>query len=84
MSLARSFVVAGAASVMMSLWNVQDQSTAILMERFYEKLRAGASAPQALREAKLAFLREGRGSLDGHLAHPWFWAPFVILDTHSG
>ena len=43
MNLARAFLTAGARSVVASLWDVDDRSTATLMESFYEHLKAGLS-----------------------------------------
>ena len=54
--LATSFFVAGARSLVVTLWNVPDASTALLMRRFYTSLRAGTPKAEALREAK-AWLR---------------------------
>ncbi|MEM7245518.1 MAG: CHAT domain-containing protein [Acidobacteriota bacterium] len=81
LSLARSFLTAGADAVVMSLWRVQDRSTARFVEELYQGLGAGRTRVDAVREAKLALLRAGRDGGDGRLAHPWFWAPFVLVDT---
>lgn len=74
-SLARSFLYAGAPSLVVSLWSVSDLSTAQIMPLFYEGLNQGLSKPQALRQAKLKYLKEAKGIS----AHPFFWAPFVQL-----
>jgi CHAT domain-containing protein/tetratricopeptide (TPR) repeat protein len=71
--LSRAFFYAGADSVLASLWNVGDASTADWMVHFYEGVRAGQPLDHAARDAKLAFVREG-----GRLAHPYYWAPFVL------
>ena len=56
--LTRAFMYAGASSVLVSLWNVNDASTAALMVEFYRNmLKKGMSKVDALREAKLAMLR---------------------------
>ncbi|MEM7245521.1 MAG: CHAT domain-containing tetratricopeptide repeat protein [Acidobacteriota bacterium] len=81
LSLARSFLVAGSDSVIMSLWRVQDRSTARFTDELYRSLTAAQSRIDALREAKLSLLRAGRDGIDDRLAHPWFWAPFVLIDT---
>lgn len=70
--LSRGFLHAGAATLVQSLWRVEDGSTARLMERFYENLRAGRSKGAALREAQLASLAE-------QSAQPYFWAPFQLV-----
>jgi CHAT domain-containing protein len=61
LGLQRAFQVAGAQSVVASLWQVDDESTRKLMERFYENLwHNKMSKLEALRQAQLALLREGR------------------------
>ncbi|HEY6328119.1 MAG TPA: CHAT domain-containing protein, partial [Blastocatellia bacterium] len=71
--LTRAFFYAGAPSLVLSLWNVDDRSTASLMEDFYRRLQATRdSKADALREAKLSLIR------DGHFAHPYYWAAFVL------
>lgn len=71
--LARAFFYAGASSLVVSLWQVHDRSTADLMVRFYRHLFGGKDKAVALREAKLALLADPRR------AHPYHWAPFVLL-----
>ncbi|MDQ3411324.1 MAG: CHAT domain-containing protein, partial [Chloroflexota bacterium] len=68
--LMRGFFAAGASSVVMSLWTVNDDSTADLMTAFYNEWRDGASAVSALRTAQLRGLDARR--------HPAFWAPFLL------
>jgi CHAT domain-containing protein len=71
--LSRSFMYAGAPSVVMSLWSVSDQSTNILMKRFYENLiLKGVSKAKALQLARISMIK------DEQYAHPFFWAPFVL------
>ncbi|HEY6328121.1 MAG TPA: CHAT domain-containing protein, partial [Blastocatellia bacterium] len=71
--LTRAFFYAGAPSLVVSLWNVDDRSTASLMEDFYRRLQAGGQEKaDALRAAKLSLIR------DGHFAHPYYWAAFVL------
>ena len=55
--LSTAFLFAGTPSLVMSLWNVPDVSTALLMRRFYENLLAGQNKAAALREAK-SWLRD--------------------------
>lgn len=70
MSLARAFHFAGAPSLLATLWSVQDQSTAQLIETFYPVLAQGASKDVALAQAQRAYLR----NCEPLLAHPYFWA----------
>jgi CHAT domain-containing protein len=56
-SLASGFILAGASSVVSSLWAVNDLSTALLMIRFYQNLKQGETVPLALQHAQ-TWLRE--------------------------
>ncbi len=69
----RAFLAAGASASVTSLWRVVDSSAAEFMKQFYFGLSRGQSKAEALRSAKLAFLRSG-----SKLAHPKYWAPFVL------
>jgi len=71
--LNRSFLAAGVPNVLFSLWKVDDRSTSLLMETFYKQVKAGASFPEALREAKLTLLNTGKTSL------PVYWSAFQIV-----
>ena len=55
--LTRAFLYAGASSAAVSLWKVEDQSTSLLMERFYQNLKRGLNKAEALRQAKLDIMR---------------------------
>lgn len=73
MGLTRAFLYAGAKSVMVSLWNVGDLSTAVLMERFYRRLLEDRLSPaEALRRAQVSMWR------DEAWAAPYHWAGFVL------
>jgi CHAT domain-containing protein len=56
----RAFFQAGVKNLIVSLWQVNDASSATLMPLFWQSLRAGRCPCAALREAKLAYLREAR------------------------
>jgi CHAT domain-containing protein len=71
--MTRAFLYAGASSVVVSLWQVDDVSTADLMVGFYSHLKAGLDRSEALRQAKLELIDRSRYS------HPYFWAPFVLV-----
>jgi CHAT domain-containing protein len=86
---ADAFLQAGARSLLVSLWKVEDRSTALLMRRFYELWtgrgedarghRIGRSKAEALREAK-RWLREQTDSSGSRpYAQPYSWAGFVLL-----
>ena len=68
--LTQSFLSAGAASVLASLWTVHDEATAGLMARMHERLRALRQPSAALREAQLEML--------GTHPHPYYWAAFSL------
>ncbi len=69
--LRRAFLVAGAETVVMSLWKVNDETTRQLMEAYYTNLLAGQGRASALREA----MRELRRTQP----HPHYWAPFIAM-----
>jgi CHAT domain-containing protein len=79
MSLARSFFVAGCPRVMMSLWKLDDEVTATIMEKFYKGIKAGKPAAQSLREAHLAFLDDDAFENDPIRYHPYYWAAMVMV-----
>jgi CHAT domain-containing protein/Tfp pilus assembly protein PilF len=74
--LTRAFLAAGASNVMVSLWKVNDRSTALLMEEFYRRfLGEGSGSAVALARAKRTLLaRPGTAS-------PFYWAPFVLVGS---
>jgi CHAT domain-containing protein len=67
--LTRTFLTAGADTVVSSLWKVSDESTALLMQGFYRRLKTGVTPATALRESELEVRKQ--------FPHPFFWAPFV-------
>ena len=71
LGLIRGFLYAGATSVVLSLWDVNDRTTADLMKSFYRSLAAGATKGQSLRSAMLSVR-------DEH-PHPYYWAPFLLM-----
>ena len=92
MSLARSFMYAGVSSLVVSLWQVNDGSTAMIMKSFYRNLAVGMDKAEALQQAKLEYIKNVGGGGDGRYgrpsvstitttiaAHPAFWAPFIQL-----
>ncbi len=78
-SLARSFMYAGASSLVVSLWQVDDMVTSKIMQRFYTHLSEGLSKPQALRQAKLDHLKRA----DATLAHPAYWSSFIHIGNDA-
>jgi CHAT domain-containing protein len=75
LGLARGLFRAGAHSLLLTLWEVPDESTALFMRDFYERAARTENRGEALREAMLA-VRE-------RFPHPIFWAPFVLAGKFS-
>lgn len=74
--LTRSFMYAGAPSVLVSLWSV-DESTVYLMNFFYENLSKGMNKTESIRQAKLKLLHIREDGVS--FSHPFLWAPFVLI-----
>ena len=71
--MTQSFMYAGAARVLVSLWDVQDEATAELMKQFYQQMASGKLSPAAaLRAAQAAMARDRRWSA------PYYWAGFAL------
>jgi CHAT domain-containing protein len=81
LGLARAFLAAGASSLLLSLWPVEDRFTAAFMESFYTQLAAGQTKGAALRHAQLCTLAPAPEA--AAYAHPYYWAPFVLIG-HTG
>ena len=77
MSISRAFQYAGCDNVVMSLWDVDDQASAHLMEYFYTHLAEGLGKSEALRRAQLDYLEKGGPG------HPSFWGAFVIYGDND-
>ena len=77
LGLMRAFLTAGAASLVATLWAVEDHSTAVLMDLFYEKLWGKCTKGASLQLAQLQFLEDDR--FPTAYQHPYFWAPFFLV-----
>ena len=75
LSLARGFFYSGTNTVISSLWNSNDKSTALLFEQFYKNLNNGQTRSASLRQAKLDYLNSHSLSQ----ASPYYWASFVLI-----
>jgi CHAT domain-containing protein len=71
LGLQRGLLYAGARSMLLSLWDVNDISTAELMTAFYRRTREGNPPALALQGA----MKEIRS----RYPHPYFWAPFILI-----
>ena len=69
--LSFAFFYAGARSILLSLWSVNDKAASLFMESFYRHFTAGINKTEALRKAKLDML-------SSKYRHPFYWAPFVL------
>ena len=74
-SLAYGFAYAGCPSVVMSLWQVDEETSIEIIENFYANLSDGMPRNEALRQAKLKYLT----SHDDDLSSPYYWAGMVLL-----
>lgn len=73
MSLSRGFIHAGSPSVLMSLWSVDDGSTAKIMESFYQNMKEGEAKDKSLKWAKKEYVENAKKAFQ----HPYYWAAFV-------
>src|SRR5262249_5284393 len=71
LGLMRGFLYAGARSLLLSLWNVNDESTTALMTDFYRRWQEGTTKSAALRSA-MQSVRE-------QFPNPFYWAPFLLV-----
>jgi len=69
--LRRAFVLAGAETLVMSLWDVNDYVTQKMMTNYYKGLRNGLGRGEALRQVQLSMLKEKSKQ------HPYYWASFI-------
>ncbi len=74
MGLKRGLLYAGAQGVLLTLWDVNDRSTADFMRLFYGRLQANPNKAQALQFA-MDEIRQA-------YPHPFYWAPFVLVGKY--
>ena len=74
--MTKAFFYAGSKSTVVSLWEVNDKYTSKLMSMFYQKLSEGYDKSEALRQAKLEFIKD-------QSSNPYFWAAFVLSGNTS-
>jgi len=72
LSLGWAFTQAGSQSAVVSLWDANDYASSVIMPEFYQNLKTGMTRPEALRQAKIKFIR----SADNFMRHPYYWAGF--------
>jgi CHAT domain-containing protein len=76
LGMTKAFFEAGAKSVVVSLWEVDDKYTSVLMSLFYKRLSEGYDKSQALRYAKMDFIKE-------YSSNPYYWSAFVLSGNIS-
>jgi len=74
LGLNRGLLYAGAQGVLLTLWDVNDQSTAEFMQAFYTELQANSNKAAAVRRAMAEIRRE--------YGHPFYWAPFILVGKY--
>ena len=74
--LQRGFKKAGVNTILMSLWQVDDEATSLLMTSFYKELAKGRSKSDALKAAQKAV----KNYKDKDFSSPYYWAAFILLD----
>lgn len=75
--LQRGFKLAGVKTLVMSLWEVSDEATSILMTKFYEYLVQGLDASESMKKAQMFLRNVDNNKYD----NPEYWAAFIILDS---
>jgi CHAT domain-containing protein/tetratricopeptide (TPR) repeat protein len=79
MSLARSFILAGASSVVRTSWEVNDDASSEIITAFYKILKKGRNKDEALREAKLEYLKKSPPVF----MHPYYWAAYQVVGDNG-
>jgi CHAT domain-containing protein len=79
MSLARGFILAGASSVIKTAWEVNDETSAEIISRFYKHLSEGKPKDEAMRLAKLGYLENAPPVWSG----PYFWAAYEVMGDNA-
>ncbi|MEO9020897.1 MAG: CHAT domain-containing tetratricopeptide repeat protein [Ginsengibacter sp.] len=78
-SLAHAFNYAGSESILTGLWKIDEQASALLLDIFYRNLLKGMDKDEALRQAKLSYLKHA----EGRMLSPQYWAGLVIMGDTS-
>jgi CHAT domain-containing protein len=71
MSMGRAFQYAGARSVLMTLWSVEEKASVLLVDSFFRNLKGGKGKCEALALARAKIRSEG-------YEHPFFWSAFIL------
>jgi len=76
-NLTRGFFYGGTETVLSSLWDVDDKSTSVIMNYFYDNIKSGQSKSESLRQAKLNYLK----AAPDFLKHPNLWSGLVLTGS---
>lgn len=79
LSLARGFMYSGSRSVVMSLWEIEDKSGTDIIRLFYRNLKRGYSKSEALRRARLTYLK----TASQLKSHPYYWSTLVVYGDNK-
>lgn len=79
--MTRAFLAAGSVSVVATLWDVDDQASVKLMTRFYQRMKQSGDT-ESTADSLTRAQRELHASKA--LAHPYYWAPFVVVGPMTG
>lgn len=74
-SLAHAFNYAGSESILTSLWEIDEESSAKIVKLFYDNLSEGMPKDEALRKAKLSYI----ATAEGRTVAPQYWAGLVLI-----
>ena len=81
MSLGRAFRMTGCRNIVTSLWNVDDESSSVIVSSFFEYLKKGQGKAEALRLAKGDYFNNE--DLSRSAAAPYYWAQFVLVGNNE-
>ena len=79
MSLARGFILAGASSVIKTAWEINDETSTAIITRFYYHLSKGKEKNEAMRLAKLEYLKNSPPAF----TNPYYWAAYEVLGDNA-
>jgi CHAT domain-containing protein len=84
--LARAFFFAGARSMLVTHWSINDQTSAFLVADTLRRFIGGEAGglAGALHAAQLGMIDRAGKDLPANLAHPFFWAPFALIGEGRG
>ncbi|MBN1252874.1 MAG: CHAT domain-containing protein [Bacteroidales bacterium] len=79
MSLSRGFILAGASSVIHTLWEINDETSAVIIDCFYKFLSEGKSKSEALQLAKIKYIENS----SPEMSNPVYWSGIVLLGNQN-